>query len=168
MRIRNPVALLPDATYCLIAPDACQRRRGGQLKSILILVLAITTSALFGQSNSSDAQGEQTTAKSGSAAALLQHLAQVKQRHEQRLQESKTNIIKMRGALDQMRADTANIKDVAAKSVALSNIGLWQMTLDNMQKNVDASDEMTKRRDEIMRLRQKQRRESQDEPSEPK
>ena len=134
------------------------------MKWILLLLLAMP---LWAES-SSDSPASQAPNKQTALSAFLQHLAEVKQRREQRLEESKARIEKMRVTVEKMKTDAARIKDEAAKSVALNNISLWEMSLDSMQKNMDTNREMLQKRGEMMFHRQKQQRENQEKGEQPK
>jgi len=91
-----------------------------------------------------------------------------RQRREQRLQENRASVDRMRTTLEKMRADTAKIQDESAKAAALGNIELWQMQLDTMQRNLDANREAMQKRNDLIKQRQKPQSEEQEKSAAPK
>jgi hypothetical protein len=138
---------------------------GAEVKKSLLVAIAILCIQLAAQTAPDSAPAKKSPSKLNAAqSAFLQQLMDARQRREQRLQENRANVDRMRGMLEKMRADAAKMQDENARSVAMGNIELWQMQLDTMQRNLDANREAMQKRNEMMKQHQKPGSEDQEKP----
>ena len=139
------------------------------MRKSLVIAIALLGTQLGAQTAPDSASAKKSPGKLNAAqSAFVQQLMDARQKREQRLQENRANVDRMRTTLEKMRADAAKIQDENAKAVAMGNIELWQMQLDTMQKNIDANREAMQKRSDLLKQRQKPAAEEQGKQAPPK
>jgi hypothetical protein len=138
------------------------------VKKSLVIAIALLSVQLGAQAAPEPGGARKSAGKINAAqSAFIQQLMESRQRREQRLQENRANVDRMRVTLEKMRADAARMQDENARSVAMGNIELWQMQLDTMQRNIDANREAMQKRSDLIK-RQKPQSEEQEKSAAPK
>ncbi len=125
------------------------------LKFLALLVLAV--GVVFAQTTTqnppSSNTGQSTTPQGGTAttapqgtqqdmrAQRMQRMQQMQQQHQQEMQAMKADLDKMRGLLDQMKSNIANVRDANSKKEMQLNADLWQTLLDHMQQMMSRAEQ---------------------------
>ena len=91
------------------------------MKPCLCIMSALLLSGMLAAQAAAPAQDTGSAQQSGPAM------------HQQHMQQMKEHVVKMRSAVDQMKANAAKIKDPAARQHAELDAQMWGMMVDHME-----------------------------------